>query len=205
MAEPRTAQEIQSDRQRLLDSVGDAVAVAQTLGEPMRSLALPGIITGVISAKSIGGILKRLFGTANRDQIYAVQTNTYPIVTTAAVGVGATNSADFNITQDSDFYAMRMAITSGNDGTGTFDFLIQLTLNASGRRLMFNQGGGHVLGYQGTGQRPFVFPNPLFLPRNQTMTVSLSMLTANVRTVFIDLIGRKTLDVSALDLTTRRW
>jgi len=202
MAE-RTQQEVMDDRTRLRESVDDAVAVAAGLSGGDRMAALGGVISAVITSKSLGGLLKRLFGVSNRDIPYAIQTTVYPIVTTATIGVPT--SSDVNVTQDSDFFAQRMAITSGNDGTGVFDFLFQMRFNSKDMRFGSNNNGGHVLGYQGTGQRPFVWPQPLYLPRNQTVTIILTQLTANARTVFVDLIGRKTVDVSSLQLTTRRW
>lgn len=202
MAE-RTENEVRDDRARINESVQDALAVAGSLGGSDRAAALGAVVSAVITSKSLGGLLKRLFGVSNRDIPYALQTSTYPILTTATVGVPT--SSDVNVTQDSDFYAQRMAITSGNDGTGTFDFLFNLRFNSKDMRFASNANGGHVLGYQGTGQRPFVWPQPLYLPRNQTVTIILTQLVAAQRTVFVDLIGRKTVDVASLQLTQRRW
>ncbi len=200
----RTDAQANDDRRRLGEAVQDGIAVAQAiLREPERSLALPAIISAVITSKSLGGLMKRLFGVSNRDIPYNIQSDTYPLVTLAAVGSQAIST--FSVTQDSDFYAQRMGITSGNAGAGAFDFTLQLLYNSSDRRWSSRQNGGHVLAYQGTGQRPFVFPQPLYVPRNSQLSVSITQIAATANTVFVDLIGRKTVDVNALDLTTRRW
>lgn len=201
----RTQQQVQDDRDRLAENVSDALAVADMLPEPKRSLALPAIINATITAKSLGGLLKKLFGVANRDMPYYLQTQTYPIAATA--GTAGVSARDvFSITQDSDFYAMRMAYCSGDAGTVAVECLLQLVRQSNGQQMFSNANGGHMQNYQGTGQRPFVFPNPLFIPRNQTISVIFTNIAAVAQGPFyLDFIGRKAVDVSALDLTSRRW
>ncbi len=202
MADDRNPRQIQEDRDRLLTSVDDAVAVANSLGQPNASFVLPALISGVVTSKSIGGLMRKLFGVSNRDLPYIVQPQTYPCVTTATAG--ARDQFPSQISQDSDFYAMRLSIISGNDGSGTFDSLLNLKWGANDR--FWVQGlGTHVLALNGNGRDPYVFPQPIYLARNSTLFSIFTALTANARTYFIDFHGRKTVDVSSLDLTTRRW
>lgn len=204
----RSAVEIQADRRRVLESVEDAVAVSQQLPEPHRSLALPAIISAVITAKSLGGLLKRLFGVSNRDLPYTLTTDTYPIAATAAAA-GAQSSSNLTITQDSDFYAKRWSIVCGDDGTGDNRGYLQIIRLNNGLRLFSPTNGVHILPYRGTGLStapPFVLPQPLFFPRNTSAQIIITAITANaVGPVYFQLDGLKAVDVSSLNITNRRY
>lgn len=204
----RSAVEIQADRRRVLESVEDAVAVSQQLPEPHRSLALPAIISAVITAKSLGGLLKRLFGVSNRDLPYTVATDTYPIAATAAAA-GAQSSSNLTITQDSDFYAKRWSLVMDDDGAGSKKALIQIIRLNTGLRLFSPTNGVHVIPYLGTGlspNPPFVLPQPLFFPRNTSAQVIITAIAATaVGPAYFQVDGLKAVDVSSMNITNRRY
>lgn len=182
-----------------------AEAVAAVDAHPdlraQRALCIPAAVSARITVGSLGGLLKRLFGSDPLDLPFCYQPSDYPIAVPASV---APISSDVVVSQDSDFYAQRMALTSGNDGSGTFDFRINLQWGGNDRRWVNSNSGIHALAVRGDGRQPFIFPNPIYLPANSRLTVTLTSITAAARTVFVDFLGRKAADVAALDLSTRR-
>lgn len=187
----------------LTQMVAEAVAAvdAEPVLKQQRGLLIPAAVSARITVGSLGGLLRRLFGSDPQDLPFNYQPSDYPITVPAST---APISSDVVVSQDSDFYAQRMAITSGNDGSAAVDFRINLQWGGNDRRWVNSVPGVHALAVQGTGQRPFIFPNPIYLPANSRLTVTLTSITSTGRTVFVDFLGRKAADVAALDLTTRR-
>lgn len=162
---------------------------------------LPAVVSARITAGSLGGLLKRLFGSDPLDLPFVYQCFDYPIPVPAST---ATVSSDVLVSQDSDFYAQRLGLTIGNAGTEAADFRVNFQWGNNDRRYVNSQLGVHAFQLAGSGQRPFIFPNPIYLPANARLTVSLTSITSTARNVYVDFLGRKAADVASLDITTRR-
>lgn len=193
-----------SDPTILVEQIRDAYNAVMASGPDIARNAayvLPAVVSARITAGSLGGLLKRLFGSDPLDLPFVYQCFDYPIAIPAST---VAISSDVTVSQDSDFYAQRMGVTIGNDGTGAADFRLNMQWGNNDRRYVNSQAGVHAFQVAGSGQRPFIFPNPIYLPANARLTVTLTSITSTARSVFVDLLGRKAADVASLDITTRR-
>lgn len=188
-------------RQRVIQEAIDDVNALRT---PYSAAVLPAVVSAATTSASLGGLLQRLFGYSYdaREQAYMYQPVDYPITSSATSGV-RTNST-INVTQDSDFVCAKITECSGVDGAGTNDVSVQMIFSNSDRQLTSNANGIIATAINGTGQRPYILTKPWLVARNSRITVIVTSLSANARSIFLDLHGYKVLDVSALDLTTRR-
>lgn len=183
--------------------IREAVADAQAAGA-VPGGALPAVVGAAITSASLGGLLQRLFGYTYdaREQVYVYQPVDYPIVGSATIGAAVQSS--ILITQDADFVCAKITECSGVDGAGTNDVLIQMVFGNTDRQLTSNPTGLVATAINGTGQRPYILTKPWLVARNSRVTIRVTSGSAASRSIYVDLHGYKVLDVSALDLTTRR-
>ena len=184
--------------------IADAIRDAQKGGGPYAASILPAAVSAAMTSASLGGLLQRLFGFTydTREQFYFYQPTDYPLTTNASAG--GTAATQIIITQDADFIASKITYVVGDDGTAARDQKVQLIFSNNDRQWSSQQGGIHALAIGGTGQLPYILPKPWLISRNSRINVTITSITANARAVYADLHGFKVLDVSSLDLTTRR-
>lgn len=190
--------------ERTRSAIAEAVADARAAAGPYANQVLGAAVSAAMTSQSLGGLLQRLFGYAYdaREQWYIYQPVDYPI--TGSATLNATVTSQIAITQDADFICSKLTECDGVAGNGTNDVSIQLVFSNTDRQFSSQQGGVIATALNGTGQRPYILPKPWLVSRNSRINVYVRSLSANSRSIFIDLHGYKVLDVSALDLTTRR-
>jgi hypothetical protein len=114
---------------------------------------------------------------------------------TLAIGVGVSTNDTIAIEADSDFILQKLCYQA-DDGTGATytdssriipNVSIQITDTGSGRQLM--QNPIPVSSFFGTGQLPFILPNPRLFMRNSTIQIAFTSfeaaITPSVRLAFI--------------------
>ena len=185
-------------------AIADAINDAQKGGGSYANMIIPAAVSAAMTSASLGGLLQRLFGFSydTREQFYFYQPTDYPLTTNASAG--GTAATQIIITQDADFIASKITYVVGDDGTAARDQKVQLIFSNNDRQWSSQQGGIHALAIGGTGQLPYILPKPWLISRNSRINVTITSITANARAVYADLHGFKVLDVSSLDLTTRR-
>lgn len=185
-------------------AIAEAIRDAQAAGGPYAGSITPAAVSAAMTSASLGGLLQRLFGYAydSREQVYFYQPTDYPL--TSSASAGGTAQTQIVITQDADFIASKITYVVGDDGTAARDQKVQLIFSNNDRQWSSQQGGLHALAIGGTGQLPYILPKPWLISRNSRINVTLTSITANSRSCYLDLHGFKALDVSSLDLTTRR-
>ncbi len=115
-------------------------------------------------------------------------------VETIAIAVGASTNDTISIEADSDFilqkltYAADIAGASQTESTRIIpNVLLQITDTGSGRQLM--QDPIPIPSFFGTGQLPFILPNPRLFMRNSTIQIAFTSfeaaVTPDVRLAFI--------------------
>lgn len=113
---------------------------------------------------------------------------------TLAIAVGASTNDTINIEADSDFILQKLTYQADNAGIAQTDssrvipnVSVQITDTGSGRQLM--QDFIPVSSFFGTGQLPFILPNPRLFMRNSTIQIAFTSFevaaTPNVRLAFI--------------------
>ena len=185
-------------------AIAEAIKDAQMGGGPYANTIIPAAVSAAMTSASLGGLLQRLFGYAydSREQVYFYQPTDYPLASNAAAG--GTASTQIIITQDADFIASKITYVVGDDGTAARDQKLQLIFSNNDRQWSSQQGGLHALAIGGTGQLPYILAKPWLISRNSRVNITITSITASSRTCYVDLHGYKALDVSSLDLTTRR-
>ena len=114
------------------------------------------------------------------------------------LAVGASSNDVINIEADSDFILQKLAyqadLNSGDPVTDSTRVIpnvsVQLIDTGSGRQLM--QQPIPIPSFFGTGQLPFILPNPRLFMRNSTIQVAFtSFENASVPTIRLAFIGYK--------------
>ncbi len=185
-------------------AISEAIQDATRGGGQYANAIIPAAVSAAMTSQSLGGLLQRLFGYTydTREQPYIYQPAAYPIATSATLGVLV--ASQIVITQDSDFITSKLTGIVGVADASTHDFTVQLVFSNTDRQWVSGTNGVHVMAAFGTAQRPYILPKPWLIARNSRITVNTYSLSANSRDFYMDLHGYRVLDVSSLDLTTRR-
>lgn len=113
---------------------------------------------------------------------------------TIAIAVGASTNDTISIEADSDFILQKLTYAADIAGASQLEatrlvpnVLLQITDTGSGRQLM--QDPIPIPSFFGTGQLPFILPNPRLFMRNSTIQVAFTSyeaaVTPDVRLAFI--------------------
>lgn len=169
------------------------------------------VISSRVLAGSLGGLISKLLGYGSRNQLAAVmQPAAYPLATSATANVQA--QSVIQMSQNGNFVATKwglVATTSSAPGAvSIYDFLIQLRFGRTDFLWAQNPQGIHIgevlntvaSGTMATTQYPF--PKAVLVERASQVTLILTSLTANARTVYFSLHGYYDLDISASAATT---
>lgn len=185
-------------------AIAEAIADARSVGGPYANAIIPAAVSAAMTSRSLGGLLQRLFGYTYdaREMPYIYQPQDYPIASSATAGVAV--GSQIVVTQDADFVASKITGIVGVAGATTADLTVQMIFSNTDRQWTTQAGGSHVLACSGTAQRPYILPKPWLIARNSRIQMRVTSLSANSRDLYWDVHGFKVLDVSALDLTTRR-
>lgn len=127
---------------------------------------------------------------------YVFQTDPYPL--TGSAVAGGTVTGQIQVSMAGAFVLCRHATYAT-----TVDFALAWTFSGSDRRWTSRQNGGHAQNIGGTGNWPFIYPQPYVWNGGSNVTVTVESLTAASRTIYVDFIGWRVWDVAALDLTRR--
>jgi len=112
--------------------------------------------------------------------------------TATALAFGASTSTTVTIEADSNFWLQKLSysaiISTSGAVLATPLILVTLTDTGSSRQLM--SSAVPVINFFGTGQLPFILPNPRLFRRNSSISVAFtSYETANSVTLRLSLIG----------------
>ena len=184
-------------------AIAEAVRDSAAAG-PYAAAVMPAVVSAAVTSSSLGGLLNRLFGYTydSRETVYLYEPTDYPIIGSASAGGTATSQ--IVITQDSDFLCSKMTVLSGDAGATANDVRLQFIFTNTDRQWASSQGGVHGVAIGGTGQLPYILPKPWLISRNSRINITMTSITANARSIYIDFHGVRVADVNALDLTTRR-
>ncbi len=99
------------------------------------------------------------------------------------IAANQTVTAIISVDKDSDFMVSK--INGGADGN------CLITIQEMGRDRQWMNTGIHVRNLFGNGASPNILPQPRFIPKGATITVSIQDLSGAANVVFMDLIGTK--------------
>lgn len=116
---------------------------------------------------------------------------------TVAIAVGASTNDTISIEADSDFILQKLTYQADIAGATQLDgtrllpnVSLQITDTGSGRQLM--QNPIPIPSFFGTGQLPFILPNPRLFMRNSTIQIAFTSFEAAITpTVRLAFIGYK--------------
>jgi len=150
------------------------------------------------------GKMNRLFGWApgGNERVYCYQPDDYPKTTSATLGARVVTQV--KITAEAAFVwtkACAMIPTQYSSNFDVRDVQIQVVLGGSDQQMHSDDDGSHICNSWGTATDPFIFPKPQYVDRNANLSIRIVALSANARTLYLDLWGYKTF---ALDATKLR-
>ena len=150
------------------------------------------------------GKMNRLFGWApgGNERVYCFQPDDYPI--TGSATLGARVVSQIKITAEAAFVWTKSVGFVNTQYSSTFevrDVQIQVILGGSDQQIYSDDDGSHMNNSWGTAVDPFLLPKPQYVDRNANLSIRVVSLTANARTIYLDLWGYKTF---ALDSTKLR-
>lgn len=185
-------------------AISEAIQDATRAGGAYGREIIPAAVSAAMTSQSLGGLLQRLFGYTYdaREQPYIYQPTAYPIASSATAGVPV--GSQVVVTQDADFICSKLTGIVGVADASTHDLTVQLIFSNTDRQWASGTNGSHILATWGTAQRPYILTKPWLIARNSRITINVYSLSANSRDFYADFHGYKVLDVSSLDLTTRR-
>lgn len=146
------------------------------------------------------GMLQRLLGwsPSGSERVYAYQPDDYPIAGSATAGGLVYTQIKMNA--DSAFVWTKSVAHIPTSYSSSFDIRdvqIAVILGGSDQQIFKTEHGSHILNSWGTATDPFVLPKPQYIARNANLSIRVRSLTANSRSVYLDLWGYKTQTLDA--------
>jgi hypothetical protein len=143
----------------------------------------PGAIVGTPGRDPIAALYD-IFGSYPRENVlpYFESFNLTQAQGTALAALG-TGRASIRVSADAAFVATYIT------GTASGEYLAFMRTDSSDRQLMNDPV--HSAAIVGTGERPFIFPKPLLLAPNTTISFDLTDLSNAVNEIYFTLCGFK--------------